>query len=120
MKVLIDTSVWINHLRRSNSEIERLLAEDRVVTHPFILGELALGSTRAFGDVEDFFRPFDRVPLAASKEICTLIKKNELSGTGIGLVDTYLLAGCLIDGGSKLLTADKKLAKVAHRLGVGY
>ena len=120
MKILIDTSVWINHLRKPDSEIERLLAEDRVVTHPFILGELALGSTKAFGDVEGFFRPFDRVSLATSKEMFTFIKKNELSGTGIGLVDAYLLAGCLIDGGTKLLTADKKLAKIAHRLGVGH
>ena len=120
MNVLADTSTWINHLLKSNPSVEVLLAEGRMVTHTFVHGELSLGSVRLLSDVGKLLEDLERIPMATSREIFELIENKQLYGKGIGLVDVYLLAGCLIDGRTKLLTADKRLAKVAHELGVAF
>lgn len=44
--LLVDTSLWVEHLRRGHPGLESLLVAGEVVCHPFIIGELACGSLR--------------------------------------------------------------------------
>ena len=120
MKVLIDTATWINHFFHKDESVQMLLTRKRVVGHPYVIGELILGSNRSLDFAIEEMRKLPQIPVATSKEVFTLIEEQKLSGKGIGLVDVYLLAGCLIDGSTQLLTDDKRLAKVASELGIGF
>jgi len=115
--VLADTSVWIDHWRRGNPRLERLLEEDRVVLHPFVFGEIALGAIRQRPLVLRYLAKL-RVPrVAQHREILSLIDRANLWSRGIGWVDVHLLASALLEG-IRLWTLDQPLARAASRLGV--
>ena len=116
--ILVDTSVWINHFREADSQLQALLEEGQVATHPFIVGELALGSIRSRSDVITWLRKLPQLPVANDEEILFFIEDRQLFARGIGLVDAYLLAACLLAGGVRLWTCDKRLAAVAETLGL--
>ena len=40
--ILVDTSVWIDHLHDSEPTLNDVLARDEVVCHPLVIQELAL------------------------------------------------------------------------------
>jgi predicted nucleic acid-binding protein len=116
--VLVDTSIWVDHLRGGDAKLARLLEETRVLTHPFVIGEIALGNLRARGPI---LAAIDRLPkanAASDEEILNFIAVHSLSGLGIGLVDAHILAAVFLTSGSALWTRDKKLLAVASRLGV--
>jgi predicted nucleic acid-binding protein len=116
--VLVDTSIWIDHLRGGDAKLARLLDEAKVLTHPFIIGEIALGNLRAPGHI---LAAIDRLPkanVASDTEILHFIAARSLCGLGIGLVDAHLLASVFLTRDSALWTRDKKLLAVASRLGV--
>jgi len=116
--ILVDTSVWIEHLRSASAILTELLDDGEVLGHPFVLGELALGNLRQRDDV---LRVLRRLPQATSvwyREVLQFIDRQMLFGRGIGYVDAHLLAAARLTGGSKLWTRDRRLHAVAAQLGL--
>jgi predicted nucleic acid-binding protein len=113
--VLVDTSVWIDHLRRANVRLGALLHGGQVVVHPFVVGELALGNVRRRAAVLGLLANMPRAPVATDAEVLTFIERRDLIGKGIGLVDAHLLASAVL-AGVALWTFDKRLGDVATML----
>ena len=115
--ILVDTSPWVDHLRRSNARLAALLENGQVASHPFVLGELALGSLRSRADILTYLGNLPAVPVAQHDEVLALVEGRRLMGTGIGWVDAHLLASTLL-ADVRLWTLDRPLARQARRLGV--
>jgi len=116
--ILVDTSVWVDLWRRGNAQLARLLEQDRVVVHPFVLGELALGRLTRRADVLRDLQALQAPRVAEHAEVLALIDRVPLWGRGIGWVDAHLLASALLDRLS-VWTLDRRLAGAATALGVG-
>jgi predicted nucleic acid-binding protein len=115
--ILVDTSVWIDHLRRGQATLRRQLEEGRVVCHPFVVGELSLGLLRQRAEILARLQRLPQLPIARHEEVRALVERRRLMGSGIGWVDAHLLASVLI-ARARLWTLDARLAAVGHRLGV--
>jgi hypothetical protein len=115
--VLVDTSVWVAHLRRGLPRLVAALETERVETHPFVLGELALGRIRRRAEILSLLDAIPQVPAASHDEVLALIEARGLAGSGIGWVDAHLLASTLL-ARTTLWTLDRQLAAVAARLGI--
>jgi predicted nucleic acid-binding protein len=115
--VLADTSVWVDLWRHGNPRLARLLEQGRVVVHPFVLGELALGALTPRAEVLRDLGALDRPRVAEHGEVLALIERVPLWGRGIGWVDAHLLAAALLDR-LRLWTLDRRLAFVARELGL--
>jgi len=116
--ILVDTSVWVEHLRSASAILSALLDNGGVLGHPFVLGELALGNLR---QRDDFLRALQRLPQATSAshlEVLQFIDREALYGRGIGYVDAHLLAAARLTADSKLWTRDRRLQAVAGPLGL--
>lgn len=118
--ILVDTSVWIDFFRGGSSThiLAELLADNRVLAHPWVVGELSLGSLRA--DRKQILEDLDRLPSAPrvpDPEVRELVESRRLWGEGIGWIDAHLVASALAVGGA-LWTLDRSLDHVARRLGV--
>tara|TARA_R110000868_G_scaffold148286_1_gene370021 strand:+ start:3996 stop:4367 length:372 start_codon:yes stop_codon:yes gene_type:complete len=116
--ILVDSSVWIDHFRHDDPGLSALLNKRQVLTHPFVIGELALGSLRQRDVVLDALRGLPSAQVATDKEVQAFIDQHKLFGIGIGYVDAHLLAGTLLSVGAKLWTRDKRLRNAALRLGL--
>ncbi len=117
MTVLVDTSVWIDHLRRSDSELVGLLEAGSVLTHPFVIGEIALGNLREPARILDALGELPRAVVATDEEVLGFISTHSLGGTGIGYVDAHILAALRLTPGARLWTRDRRLSAVAQTLG---
>lgn len=117
--VLVDTSIWVDHLRRSNEGLVELLEQTQVVIHPWVIGELACGNIKNRKELMLLLRSLPSIEAASDEEVLQLIESKKLMGRGIGWVDTHLLATCLI-GGMPLWTGDKNLRTISAALGVLY
>jgi predicted nucleic acid-binding protein len=115
--ILSDTSVWIDHLRRGEPQLVRLLADGQVLVHPFVVAEIALGSLARRDSVIGILESLPRGPVALHEEVMTLIEEEQLYGLGIGYIDVHLVASARL-AGARLWTRDKRLRAVADRLGV--
>lgn len=115
--MLVDTSVWIDHLRRGNLDLEHLLDEGQVVTHPFVIGELACGSLSRRGEILRLIEALPAVPVATHDEVMTFVDRRGLHGSGLGWIDVHLLAGARLAGHS-LWSADRRLRATAAKLGL--
>lgn len=116
--ILVDTSVWIEHLRSGDERLRALLDGGEVLRHPFVIGELALGNLRARAA---FLRDLHDLPdavLAEDDEVLDLIDREALFGRGIGYVDAHLLAAARLTPDAKLWTHDRRLQAVAAELGL--
>ena len=116
--ILVDTSIWIDHLKSTDAALVELLDSVQVVTHPLVIGELAVGSLR---QREDFLRLLDelpKAPLADSSEVLTFIDAYRLDGQGLGIVDVHLLASTALAPGTSLWTRDARLRAAASSLGM--
>ena len=118
--VLVDTSIWVNHLRRNDQTLVRLLEASKVITHPHIIGELSLGSLKNRKTVLSLLRNLPQVPLATDQEVHSMIEHHSLYGKGIGYIDAHLLAGALLLPGTKLWTQDRRLRVVADDMGIAW
>lgn len=121
MSVLIDTSVWVDHFRRRNETLVRLITADQALTHPFVLLELACGTppaprARSLRDIG----LLQHAQQATSNEVMQFIEAEKLYGQGCGGVDLTLLASTLMTPGARLWTLDSRLCVLARRLGVAY
>jgi len=116
--ILADTSVWIDHLRSGIREMRQHLDQGQIVIHPFIIAELALGSLQSRGKTLALLDLLPQVRVAQLKEVRSLIEARRLYGLGIGVIDAHLLASVLINPPTLLWTRDKRLRRVAERLGI--
>jgi predicted nucleic acid-binding protein len=116
--ILVDTSVWVQHFRDRDAILAELLERGAALTHPFVIGELALGNLR---QRELVLRMLSRLPaatVATNAEVLGFIDRNALFGRGVGYVDVHLLAATRLTAGSQLWTLDKRLNDVAVELGM--
>ncbi len=116
--ILIDTSVWVDHFRVSEPRLVRWIAEDLVLTHPFVIGEISLGNFKRRSAVVEWFQDLTRVKRADDGEVLKLIESQHLYGTGIGFVDCHLLASLRLTRATRLWTRDKRLNAAAEAMGV--
>ena len=116
--ILVDTSVWIDHLRSGDAALETLLEERGVLGHPFVIGEIALGRLRDRDQVLHALLLLPSTTVASESEVLHLITSNALYGLDIGYVDAHLLAAVRLTPGARLWTRDRRLADVAHDLGL--
>lgn len=114
--ILIDTSVWVNHLRQGSDRLSRLLLADEVACHVFVIGELACGHLRRRHEILTLLKALPSVPRAEDEQVLRFIERHDLAGKGLGLVDTHLLAACTL-AGVPLWTEDRKLGAAAKRIG---
>lgn len=117
--VLVDTSVWVSHLRDRNSELACLLNDGRVLCHPFIVGELACGNLKDRTAILNFLQLLPMGIEAEHEEVLLFIENRHLMGKGIGYIDVHLIASAILTG-VPLWTLDKKLSQVAKGLHIKY
>lgn len=115
--ILVDTSVWVDHLRRGSRELSELLSAGLVVCHPFVIGELGCGNLRNRSEILSLLAALPTATLAAHHEAMRLVTDRRLYGKGLGWIDVHLLASALLTG-STLWTKDRALAAAARSLKV--
>jgi len=121
MSVLIDTSVWVDHFRRGNDGLVALIEQDRALTHPMVIGELACGTPPAPREQTlGYLGLLPACKQASLREVMAFIEREKLYGLGCGLVDMTLLASTLITPGAELWTLDRRLADLAERFAVAH
>lgn len=119
MSILVDTSVWIDHLKKGSADLARLLEEDRVFCHPWIIGELALGSLKNRGDFLAQLEELTLIDEVPPEQVRRFVERHRLFSRGIGWVDAQLLAGAAAYP-CRLWTTDARLADIAVELGIGW
>jgi hypothetical protein len=113
--MLVDTSIWVEHLRRGDPALGALLSREEVECHPFIVGELACGSLRRRSEILALLHRLPRVPVASHDEVLAFVEGHRLIGRGIGWIDAHLLASAALDR-TRLWTRDRRLSDVARGL----
>jgi predicted nucleic acid-binding protein len=114
--ILVDTSVWIDHLRAHDKTLVQLLLAEQVLGHPFIIGEIALGHRPQRRQVLSSLRDLPQAIVASQDEVLNLIERERLFGFGIGYVDAHLLAATRLTEGASLWTRDKRLRRAGESL----
>jgi predicted nucleic acid-binding protein len=118
--ILVDTSVWVDHLRGGDAVLGERLNRSQVQMHPFVLGELACGNLHNRGEVLRLLKALPQAIVASDEEVLFFIQRNALMGQGIGYVDAHLLAAVALGGSAQLWTRDKRLRSVAKALNLAY
>ena len=118
--ILADTSVWIDHLRGGDKAFAGWLDSGLILTHPFIIGELALGNLRQRDIVLNALSDLPRASVATDAEVRHFVSRHVLFGRGIGYVHAHLLAGVRLTEGAGLWTKDKRLRAAAVQLGLAF
>ena len=117
--IIVDTSIWVVHLRKGHSHLEELLLEAEVACHPFIIAELACGNIRNRKELMALLQTLPMAPTATLNELLHFIERYKVINIGIGFVDVHLLAAARLSGMS-LWSLDKKLSMAAKKLDVAY
>ena len=116
--ILVDTSVWIDHLRSTDKTMDRLLELGEVICHPFIVGEIAVGSLKQRSFILRNLSLLPQINVAHNAEVMHLIAEREIFGRGIGYIDAHLLAALQLTPDTALWTRDKRLQQVALTLDI--
>ena len=116
--ILVDTSVWIDHFGAAEPQLVSLLTQGQVLTHPCVIGEIALGSIAKRNDVLRYLGNISQAVVASHPEVMTLIDRHKLMNSGAGYVDACLLASAMLTCGAAFWTRDKAVRAVAARCGV--
>lgn len=116
--ILVDTSVWIDHLHRTDRRLVELLERNGVATHPHVIGELALGTIRDRDVVLGLLDHLPALTMARESDVRRLVADTPLWGIGLSLVDAHLLATSLITPDCRLWTRDRRLAGEARTLAI--
>ena len=116
--ILADTTIWVDHFRASNDRLRKLLEDERIAMHPFVVAELALGSLKQRTVQLKGLDNLPAVQVARLDEVRAMIEAHALYCRGIGLIDAHLIASCLIDPPTQLWTNDKRLSKIGETLGI--
>lgn len=117
--ILADTSVWVEHLRHGHGELASLLLHAEVVSHRFVIGELACGFIRNRKEVFSLLRELPAAIEADHDEVLDFLQGNQLMGKGLGWIDVHLMASAFLSE-TPLWTLDVKLRREASRLGIAY
>ena len=116
--VLVDTSVWVEHLRHGCLELESLLDEGEVLCHPFVIGELACGRLSRRAEILALLRSLPQAAIADLEEVLSFLDTHWLMGIGLGFIDVHLLASARLHQ-APLWTLDRTLQRTAEKLGAG-
>lgn len=114
MMVLADTSIWIDHFRRSDRQLAKLLERGDVAMHPFIIGELLLGRVPKIDEMIDDLNRLPKATVASSDEVLSFVAARKLPGSGIGYVDAHLLAAAALTPETSIWTRDRRLLAAAQ------
>ena len=114
--ILVDTSVWIDHLRSGDDRLAELLDSSQVLAHPFVIGELACGNLRKRDDLLRLLNALPQAPVASHEEVLHFIACHRLMGKGIGFIDGHLLASTALADTALIWTRDVRLQKLARKL----
>lgn len=117
--VLVDTSVWVAHLRKGNIGLETLLNDGKVICHPFIIGELACGNLKNRTEILSLLQSLPMATQAEHEEVMQFIENYRLMGKGLGYIDMHLLASALLTN-VPVWTLDKKLSEVSSEIGLAF
>ena len=117
--VLVDTSVWISFLRNGEPTLQKLLQESQVVSHPFIIGELACGNIHNREEIFSLMKSLPKLDVVEQEELLLFIEKNKMMGIGLGFVDVNLMASAIL-ANIPIYTYDKKLHNTCFRLGIDF
>jgi predicted nucleic acid-binding protein len=117
--ILVDTSVWIDHLRRPIPELTGLIAEERCLLHPYVLAEIALGNLANWSQRVIRFRALPSVEPLGAAELVDLIDRLKLQGSGLGFVDAHLLGTAATRPNVLIWSRDQKLVARAKALEIG-
>jgi predicted nucleic acid-binding protein len=115
--VLVDTSVWVAHLRQGAIGLEALLHAGRVLGHPFVIGELACGNLKNRSEIIALLQRLPGAIRAEHGEVMQFIENYGLMGKGLGYIDMHVLASARLTG-VPLWTLDKRLNEMAQKLGL--
>jgi predicted nucleic acid-binding protein len=115
--ILVDTSIWVDHFRYGDADLRKIIEDDRLLCHPFVVGELALGSLRERDAVITFLSSQREIVIATHAEVMTVIERHSIFSMGIGYTDAHLLTSTLLDRKSSLWTRDRRLAAAAQKVG---
>lgn len=118
--ILVDPSIWVDHLRAGHFTLVGLLQRAVVLAHPWVIGELALGHLSHRGEVIGLLTSLPQATVATPDEVLAFVDGHQLYGLGIGYVDAQLLAATCLTPDAELWTKDKRLAAVASRLGCAF
>lgn len=118
--ILVDTSVWVDHLRRPEQELIRRLHEGEVLMHAMIVGELACGNLNSRFERLREWQALPQIPVLSHTDVLTAIDSRDWSGKGLGFVDVHLLASVLQREDTSLWTRDKRLGSLASTLNIAY
>lgn len=116
--ILVDTSIWVDHLRVGDPELIRRLQDGHVLAHPWVTGEIALDHLSRRSEILGLLHNLPQATVATDVEVLTLIDNVHLFGRGIGYVDAHLMAATMLTTGARLWTRDKRLAAVAVQHGL--
>ena len=116
--ILADSSIWIDHLRASDRDMTAMLHAGQILTHPFIIGEIALGSLRNRHTILRMLHRLPEVVHARNAEVDMLIEQTPLFNLGIGYIDAHLLVSVRLTSGASIWTRDRRLLQAAALLGV--
>jgi predicted nucleic acid-binding protein len=114
--ILVDTSVWVDHLRKTETGMRRLLGLGQVLSHPLVIGELAMGSFKRRDLLLSELGDLPRAKVADHDEVLHFVSRHTLFGSGIGYIDAHLLAAVRLMPGTLLWTRDKRLLEIASKL----
>lgn len=118
--ILVDTSVWIHHLKEGNATLAHQLERGAVLAHPCVVGELALGRLRRRQEVVELLGGLPQATVATAPEVLMFVEHHELYGIGIGYVDAQLLAATKLTPDARLWSADRRLESASVRLGCAF
>ena len=118
--ILVDTSVWVDHLRRSEPDLIDALDSGLVLMHPFVLGEIACGNLKRRADVLSLMSALPQAAMATDNEALEFIDRRRLMGRGIGYINVHLLASVLLTETATLWTRDQRLSAVADDLALSF
>jgi predicted nucleic acid-binding protein len=118
--ILVDTSVWIDHLRGADAQLAALLTRGAVATHPMVIGELACGNLQNRTELLGLWRNLPSIAPVTDSEAHYFLDRNRLMGKGAGWIDIHLLAAVALSGDALLWTRDRRLAGLAVQLGLNF
>jgi len=116
--ILVDTSVWVDHLRSGDADLAGRLEAGEVLSHPFVIGELALGNLSQRATVLEALGNLPQATPATDDEVLSFIEAEALHGLGVGYMDAHLLASARLTRDTRLWTRDRRLQGLAARLGI--
>lgn len=117
--ILADTSIWIEHLRKNSKRLVTLLNNDLVLTHPFIIGELAAGNLKNRSEFLDLLRQLPQAIMVSHEETLDYVERNRLHGIGLGWIDLHLLAAAQLSK-ARVWSLDKTLTRQAEKMGLAF